>query len=80
MTEAIGRAQRDALGLLLAGYTPEEVEDILTNDWCTGPPECDRWHVCERHAVLRLTALSDPTNVLMQEVSNDGTADSARSR
>lgn len=65
MTKANGRARRDALGLLLAGYTPEDVERVLEG---TLP------HPDER------TALSDPTNVLMQEVSTDGTADSARTR
>lgn len=55
MTEAIGRAQRDALGLLLAGYTPEQIEDILAGDL----PHPDE-----------PTALSDPTNVLMKEVSD----------
>lgn len=65
MTKAIGRAQRDALGLLLAGYTPEEVEQVLAGTL----PHPDE-----------PTALSDPTNVLMQEVNEDGTADSARSR
>lgn len=65
MTEAAGRAQRNALGLLLAGYTPEEVERVLEG---TLPhPDAP-------------TALSDPNNVLMQEVSGDGTADSTRPR
>lgn len=59
MTEAIGRAQRDALGLLLAGYTPEQVERLLEGTL----PHPDE-----------PTALSDPTNVLMQEVHDDGAA------
>lgn len=58
MTEAVGRAQRDTLGLLLAGYTPEEVEAMLEG---TLPYPDER------------TALSDPTNVLLEEVL-DGTA------
>lgn len=59
MTIAGGQARRDALGLLLAGYTPEDVERVLegTLPWPDKP-----------------TALSDQTNVLMQEV-HDGAAD-----
>jgi hypothetical protein len=48
------RRTADALGLLLGGYSPEEVERILEG---TLPHPDDR------------TALSDPTNVLMQEVT-----------
>jgi hypothetical protein len=58
----VAQAQAHALGLLLAGYTPEEVEEALEG------------------RVKPLTALTDPTNVLLQEVNEDGTADSARSR
>ncbi len=67
MTNSSEQARRtaDALGLLLGGYSPEEVERVLEG---TLP------HPDER------TALSDPTNVLMQEVSTDGTTDSARPR
>jgi hypothetical protein len=50
------RGQAHILGLLLRGYSPEEVEAMLegTLPW-PGPP----------------TALTDPTNVLMQEVTSD---------
>lgn len=65
MTNGYERARRDALGLLLAGYSPEEVEQVLAGTL----PHPDE-----------LTALSDPTNVLMQEVAEDGTSDSARPR
>lgn len=64
MTTREGQARRDALGLLLAGYTPEEAEAVLegTLPW---PGE--------------LTALSDPTNVLLQEVTDSEPADDPRS-
>lgn len=64
MTKANGRARRDALGLLLADYTPEQVEAILAG---TLPhPDAP-------------SALSDPNNVLLEVVS-DGTPDDARPR
>lgn len=53
MTEAIGRAQRNALGLLLAGYSPEEVEAILEGS--LPYPE-------------GYTALTDPNNVQLKVV------------
>lgn len=65
MTEPTGRARRDALGLLLAGYTPEEVEAILAGE--VAYPDA-------------LTALTDPTNVLMQEVNDDDAGTPARPR
>jgi hypothetical protein len=59
MTNRDEQARRtaDALGLLTAGYTPEEVEQVLegTLPW---PGE--------------LTALSDPNNVLLEEVPDVG--------
>jgi hypothetical protein len=59
------RGQAHLLGLLLQGYSPEEVECMLEGalPWPDEP-----------------TALSDPSNVLMQEVNQDGTTDSARPR
>lgn len=67
MTNPDEQARRaaDALGLLMRGYTPEQVERVLAGNL----PHPDE-----------PTALSDPTNVLFQEVSTDGTTDSARSR
>jgi hypothetical protein len=59
----VAEVRAHALALLLGGYSPEEVEAALE-----GTQGC----------VLERTALSDPTNVLMQEVANDGSADSAR--
>lgn len=47
-----------ALRLLGEGYTPEEVEQALEVRW---------------QAQRGATALSDPTNVLMQEVTEDAT-------
>lgn len=58
MCKTVAEAQAHALGLLLAGYSPEEVEQVLAGDL---------------PAPLGRTALSDPTNVLLQEVS-DATA------
>lgn len=48
-----------ALRLLNQGFTPEEVEDILEAGVTPAGAH---------------TALSDPTNVLMQEVIEDGSA------
>lgn len=48
-----------ALRLLTEGYTPEEVEQALE---------------VRQRAVRLPTALSDPTNVLMQEVHDDAGA------
>lgn len=53
---AFREATARALALLNQGYTPEEVEELL---------EVPAGNVHER------TALSDPTNVLMQEVVDD---------
>lgn len=55
MCETVAEVQAHALGLLLAGYSPEEVEAILAGELPV-PGE--------------LTALSDPTNVRLQEVSD----------
>ena len=52
-----------AFRLLEEGYSPEEVEEALAVRWR------------EEH---QRTALSDPTNVMMQEVTHDGSA--ARTR
>ncbi len=54
MTNAVGVSAHNALRLLQAGLTPEEVEARM---YPRGEP------------VRPLTALSDPTNVVMQEVS-----------
>lgn len=58
MSDTVREAQARALGLLLAGYSPEEVEALLEAE------------ATEPNAY---TALTDPTNVLMQEVTDDGT-------
>lgn len=56
MCKTVAEAQAHALGLLLQGYSPEEVEDMLAAELTEprGP-----------------TALTDPTNVLMVEVLDD---------
>lgn len=64
MCRTVAEARAHALALLLAGFTPEEVEDLLE---AGVTPEEAR------------TALSDPTNVLMQEVNDDGPTDGTRS-
>lgn len=55
----VAEAQAHALGLLLAGYSPEEVEEALVGRVPSPEP---------------LTALTDPTNVWLVEVNEDGTA------
>jgi hypothetical protein len=65
MCMTVAEAQAHALGLLLAGYSPEEVELALEGRVQAPEP---------------LTALTDPTNVLLTEVNEDGTSDSARTR
>jgi hypothetical protein len=57
MCQTVEEVRAHVLALLNRGYSPEEVEGILE-----GTPGC----------VLERTALTDPTNVLMQEVSDDG--------
>lgn len=58
MTYTEAEARRDLLGLLLAGYTPEEAE---------------AWLAARVTTDLELTALTDPNNLVMQEVTSDGT-------
>lgn len=58
--ETQARRSSDALSLLQAGYSPEEVETILLTDLS---------------ACGSLTALSDPSNVLLQEVKHDDTGE-----
>lgn len=59
MCETVAEVRAHALALLLGGASPEEVEGRLGKPGCILDP---------------LTALSDPTNVLM-EVVDDGTAE-----
>lgn len=63
MCQTAAEARAHALALLLAGFTPEEVEDLLE---AGVTPEEAR------------TALTDPTNVLMQEVTDDGAPEGSR--
>ena len=58
MCQTAAEAREHILGLLLGGCSPEEVEALIEG----GPP-----------CVLAPTALSDPTNVVMQEVTEDAT-------
>jgi hypothetical protein len=59
MCETVAEAQAHVLRLLLGGMSPEEAEDRLAGTGCVLPEP---------------TALTDPTNVLMQEVTDDGAA------
>jgi hypothetical protein len=61
MCQTVEEARAHVLALLLLGYSPEEVEAKLEV-----PEAC----------VLDHTALSDPTNVLMVEVTDNGTRSS----
>lgn len=58
MCDTVAEAREHILGLLLRGYSPEEVEERLGQG---------------NGCVLAATALTDPNNVLMVEVADDGT-------
>jgi hypothetical protein len=64
MCETVAEVRAHALALLLRGYSPEEVEEALNRASYLEGCVLDE---------LPPTALSDPTNVLMQEVTEDGT-------
>jgi len=62
MCQTVAEVRAHVLALLDRGYSPEECETMLEAAILTGG------------CILRATALSDPTNVLMQEVTEDGAA------
>jgi DivIVA domain-containing protein len=64
MCSTVAEVRAHALALLLGGYSPEEVEEAL--DRATGEGAC----------ALERTALTDPNNVLMVEVTDNGTRSS----
>lgn len=63
MCQTVAEARAHVLALLLRGYSPEDVEDRLAQG---------------NGCVLEATALTDPTNVLMQEVTDDGAPEGSR--
>lgn len=63
MCQTLAEVRAHALALLLRGFSPEQVEEMLDGD--TG--------VCLLDYDGR-TAFSDPTNVLMVEVTEDAGA------
>jgi hypothetical protein len=63
MCNTVEEGRTHVLALLLRGRSPEQVEEII--DQASG---------CVLEAVQPLTALTDPNNVLMQEVTEDGAA------
>lgn len=60
MCQTVEEVRAHALALLLRGYSPEEVEAFLNQA---------SYH--EDCVLEQATPLSDPTNVLMQEVTED---------
>lgn len=62
MCQTVAEARAHVLALLLRGYSPEEVEDMVADASRHGEP-----------CIIPPTALSDPTNVLMVEVTEDAT-------
>jgi hypothetical protein len=60
MCETVAEARAHVLALLLRGYSPEEVEEMVTDASLHGDP-----------CVMPPTALSDPNNLLMVEVPDD---------
>lgn len=62
MCETVAEVRAHVLALLLRGYSPEGVEEMLG--------QASYFEDCVLGYEPR-TALSDPTNVLMQEVTED---------
>lgn len=61
MCQTAEEVRAHVLALLDRGYSPEQVEEMLG--------QASYFEDC----VLGYTSVSDPTNVLMQEVTEDGT-------
>ncbi len=57
MCTTVAEAREHVLGLLLRGMSPEEIEERMEPGF---------------GCVLERTALTDPSNVLMTEVTSDG--------
>lgn len=62
MCETVAEVRAHVLALLNRGYSPEEVEVFL-----------NRASYFEDCVLEEVTPLTDPANVLMQEVAEDGT-------
>lgn len=68
MCQTVEEARAHVLALLNRGYSPEQVEELMAEPGCV-------LVLAPKLPLHERTALSDPSNVLMVEVVEDGAAD-----